>query len=190
MWFLSELYKAYLICHLPLVPSRNGTVVQTAEANLLTFSRQKLALLQCEYDPKRCSHCKEPATSKKLKACSKCLTAQYCSKECQIKDWETKHKVHCKEIRRMKDVIEKEETAPIILHAAPIGQPWLLESNNEFYKIVFLENKVFMLPGYMDITNRRPFYMYNATTGQKEGTVCHIRSNSVSSICAVKVNTH
>ena len=32
-------------------------------SNVLTFSRQKLALIQCEYDPKCCSHCKKPAST-------------------------------------------------------------------------------------------------------------------------------
>ena len=58
-----------------------------------------------------------------LKSCAKCKTAQYCSKECQIKDWDAKHKVQLKEIRRLKNVIEKEETAPKILHAATKGHP-------------------------------------------------------------------
>ena len=177
-------------------PTKSGGVtsvrdVPTAEANLLTFSRQKLAMLQCEYDPKCCSCCSKSLPTKELKACGKCRTAKYCSRECQIKGWETKHKVKCREIRRLKAVIEEEGKVPRILHATPIGRPWLLESNNEYYKLVFLEQKAFLLPGYADDTNNRPFYMYDASTGNKEGTVCQIQSNTVMSICAVKTgHTH
>ena len=64
--------------------------------NLMTFSRQKLALLQCEYDPKSCSGCGRP--SARSQQCVKCKIAKYCGKECQRKDWKAKHKRHCKEI--------------------------------------------------------------------------------------------
>ena len=49
--------------------------------NLMTFSWQKLALLQCEYDPKSCSGCGRP--SARLQQCVKCKVAKYCGKECQ-----------------------------------------------------------------------------------------------------------
>ena len=71
----------------------------TDQASLVTFSRQKLALLQCEYDPKCCSGCKKPCTD--MKRCVKCKTAYYCSKQCQAEDWGKRHKNHCKEIRRL-----------------------------------------------------------------------------------------
>ena len=41
---------------------------------------------------KVCILCLEPS---KLK-CSRCLTAQYCGKECQKKDWKV-HKNNCKD---------------------------------------------------------------------------------------------
>ena len=37
--------------------TRSRDEVPSGVANLQTFIRQKLALLQCEYDPKKCSHC-------------------------------------------------------------------------------------------------------------------------------------
>ena len=72
---------------------------ETSQASLVTFSRQKLALLSCEYDPKRCSGCNKVGAA--LKRCVKCKTAYYCSKQCQGKDWGERHKTHCKEIRRL-----------------------------------------------------------------------------------------
>lgn len=39
---------------------------------------------------KICFYCSQPSTFK----CSKCLTIQYCSQECQKKDWKV-HKKNC-----------------------------------------------------------------------------------------------
>ena len=33
-----------------------------------------------------------------MKFCSKCDLARYCSRKCQIKDWETSHRLSCHEI--------------------------------------------------------------------------------------------
>ena len=164
--------------------------IPVAETNLLTLTRQKLALLQCEYDPKLCSHCKKPGAGD-LKSCAKCRTAKYCSRECQSKDWGAKHKVQCKEIKRLKDVIQKEETSPTkILHAAPMGKPWPLEGNMEYFKIAFLEDKVFPLPGYDTNSSLRPFNMYSTTTGKKQGMVCQLGGKQMlTGLCAAKIGT-
>ena len=78
----------------------------TDEECLITFSRQKLALLQSEYDPKSCNGCGKSST--RLKQCVKCKVATYCSKECQTKDWKVKHRRHCKEIRRLQAILPAE----------------------------------------------------------------------------------
>ena len=82
--------------------------------SLGTFSRQKLALIQGEYDPKHCNNCGKDGS---LQNCTKCKVAMYCSKECQVKDWEKKHKTHCKEIRRLQKNIStavKEEEKEVM----------------------------------------------------------------------------
>lgn len=49
-----------------------------------------------EYVASFCSLCcKRCATGEKFKRCSKCHHASYCSKECQIKDWNLRHKIEC-----------------------------------------------------------------------------------------------
>ena len=55
---------------------------------------------------KVCFLCLEPS---KLK-CSKCLTIQYCSKECQKKDWKI-HKNNCKDNNCNENMEELEKKA-------------------------------------------------------------------------------
>jgi hypothetical protein len=47
-----------------------------------------------EHDPDACRVCKRKGIA--LKKCGKCKMKLYCSRECQIKDWE-KHKLICVE---------------------------------------------------------------------------------------------
>ena len=78
------------------------------DANLLTFSRQKLAELSCNYNPKCCNNCgKVPELDTMIK-CLKCQIAQFCSQKCRKRNWR-RHGQDCEEIKRLKVVIEKEE---------------------------------------------------------------------------------
>ena len=63
----------------------------------LTFFKQKLALLTAHHDPYHCSMCGISAPDK-MKFCSKCDLARYCSRKCQTEDWKKSHKVSCHEI--------------------------------------------------------------------------------------------
>ena len=63
----------------------------------LTFFKQKLALLTAYHDPYHCSMC-GISTPDKMKFCSKCDLARYCSRKCQTEDWKKSHKVSCHEI--------------------------------------------------------------------------------------------
>ena len=126
--------------------------IPNPQANLLTFHRQKLALLQCEYDPKCCSSCKKPgANDKHLKSCAKCKTAKYCSKECQTEDWKTKHKVRCQEIRKYQAAIEKEEAFAAQgftrVRGVPDGKPWFLDGGMDYYKLCIRDKRLFAV-GY------------------------------------------
>ncbi len=82
----------------------NAEDTKAQKENLKTFSRQKLALLQCEYDPKSCSRCEKKSSD--LKMCSRCKVAMYCSTKCQTDDWAKSHKAKCKEIRRLKAILD------------------------------------------------------------------------------------
>ena len=84
--------------------SKKQSKAVPTQASLVTFSRQKLALLQSKYDPKRCSGCDKVCAN--LQRCVKCKTAYYCSRECQAGDWYKRHKSHCKEIRRLTENVE------------------------------------------------------------------------------------
>ncbi len=53
----------------------------------------------------KCAHCRNPAT----KRCTRCKSVQYCSKDCQIKDYKLGHKKVCKEIALKKGLIKKEQ---------------------------------------------------------------------------------
>ena len=113
--------------------------------NLLTFSRQKLALLQCEYDPKKCSHCGKAASVDNLKQCIKCKTAKYCSKDCQTKDWDRKHKSQCKEIRRLQTQIgERKLISMVPLRLYLCDGPIQFEKNFEYSKLNFFEGKLLL----------------------------------------------
>ena len=86
-----------------------GTLLDTIRSehrrtlNLPVLGQQKLALVQSEYDPKRCSHCERD--KRNLKTCAGCGMAKYCSRKCQLKDWGIKHKDHCTEVGRLRETI-------------------------------------------------------------------------------------
>ena len=123
--------------------------IPNVEANLLTFHRQKLALMQCEYDPKCCSCCRKPGAGKSLKSCAQCKTAKYCSKECQSQDWKEKHKVNCQEIRRLQATIERDESNAergfTRVKAIADGKPWSLDRGIEYYKLCIRDDKFFVM---------------------------------------------
>ena len=46
-----------------------------------------------------CNHCKRLSSKPdQLKKCSRCASALYCSKECQIADWNPHHKAICNKV--------------------------------------------------------------------------------------------
>ena len=110
------------------------------EENLKTFSRQKLALVQCEYDPKRCGFCEKIFPLTELRRCTKCKTAKYCSKECQTEDWEQRHKKHCKEIRRLQKIVSS-------LKVCPSGDRHFLSRGVDYGTMHTYEGKI-LLRGY------------------------------------------
>ena len=118
-------------------PKKKPEDTSTNDPNTLTFSRQKLALIQCEYDPKSCGCCKKSGSLVQLKNCTGCKTAKYCSKDCQAKDWKRNHKSHCKEIQRLNSVIdgtkltiqERHEKLPRkLMQAKRLDGEWSLET--------------------------------------------------------------
>ena len=110
--------------------------------NLQTFSKQKLALLQCDYDPEKCTYCGKSKND--LKQCTKCKTAKYCSKECQAKSWDEKHKADCKEMRRLQKIIQKEENKKrsVTNLSLPAEEVSLLALDTHYFKLSFRDGKM------------------------------------------------
>ena len=80
-------------------------------------------------DPSRsgcamCGKTQAPATdgkpAVKLRRCTGCETAWYCGKECQFAAWPA-HKKACQDIKRLRDLAEKDKDAP----ATHTTRPWL-----------------------------------------------------------------
>ena len=44
-----------------------------------------------------CDHCGDSRERALLMVCSRCTIAQYCSRNCQVADWSSRHKGYCKE---------------------------------------------------------------------------------------------
>ena len=104
--------------------SMNPQRPPSSQTSQQTFCRQKLALLQCEYDPKSCNRCSRRGTEVSLKSCIKCKTAVYCSKQCQVEDWKPRHQKHCKEIQRLQNVVQNEKKH---FKLVPARDPFLLD---------------------------------------------------------------
>jgi hypothetical protein len=51
----------------------------------------------------RCSYCSSQDDKLELKKCSHCKSAQYCSKECQVADWKTRHKEDCEFLKQRRE---------------------------------------------------------------------------------------
>ena len=165
------------------------------EANVLTFSRQKLARIQCEYDPKKCSHCRKAASVDELKQCSRCKTAKYCSQKCQTKDWKEKHKIHCREIKRLEELIEKESIAKVPvdiktlrkLVATPSGNPWFLKDYMVYGRMIVYQNKLVLCGTNIDVFSSI-IDIYDINTHKKVGDSCFIRPGDiVQGLCIVKI---
>ena len=94
-----ELHDKKLTSHQPKKAEQNADVV--------TFSRQKLVMLTCKHDASRCSQCGKLDSN--LKRCSRCRTAIYFSRDCHALDWKSKHKIECREILRLKEIVPEGE---------------------------------------------------------------------------------
>ena len=161
------------------------------KANLVTFSRQKLALMQCEYNDKCCNHCGQSGGL--LKTCSRCKTAKYCSQECQTDDWKKKHKIHCREIMRLRELIAKESKAKVPveiktvrrLAASPSGASWFLKDYMIYGRMVVYQNKL-VLCGTDTGTFSSVIDVYDTATHEKVGSSCFIRlGDIVSGLCSI-----
>ena len=64
-------------------PSVSENVAVKADANLLTYSRQKLAEISCNYNPKCCGHCEDVLIPHAIVLCKRCELASYCSHKCR-----------------------------------------------------------------------------------------------------------
>lgn len=66
----------------------------------------------------KCSNpeCKTAASETTLLDCASCHQARYCGRECQLSHWDS-HKAKCKEIKKLKAIIEQAQAATAI----PLG---------------------------------------------------------------------
>jgi hypothetical protein len=71
----------------------------------------------------QCSKCgKKESAELKMKCCAKCKIVQYCSSECQIADWNARHKKECKKLRNSK-------SKGIVLNKPEPGGMWFATIN-------------------------------------------------------------
>ena len=149
------------------MPTDGTTAGAARDANTVTFSKQKLALLQGEYDPKACSHCKKSLPVDQLKKCNKCQVAKYCSKPCQVSDWKQKHMRHCKEMMRLKEAVAGGGNA--VASPAPSGaldgKSIQVEQGIEYYHACIEGNQLIVVGGMP--TGDHSVVVYDTTTGDK-----------------------
>ena len=156
------------------------------DESLVTFSRQKLALLQCEYDPKRCLFCENFCTQ--LKQCTRCKTAKYCSRECQLKDWEKRHKKDCREIRRLQEnIVDKIRNTMSTVKLC--DKPCPLEKTME-YGILHLHEGKLLMSGFQPLQVTGRFLdTYNPVTFEKESTVVRVEETfGISGFCTLTID--
>ncbi|GJE88907.1 zinc finger MYND domain-containing protein [Phanerochaete sordida] len=99
-----------------------------------------------------CMNCRKQMEEKKLKRCSRCKGAFYCSSECQTEHWRSKHKFSC-------------TPNPLLLKDGKITEPkygskdWFqVDGDKRFSKWVQRWHDVFfrMTPVAMDLANHSP----------------------------------
>ena len=72
------------------------------EGYTMKMAQEKLEKQLAEFEERngdaliQCNKCRKCALGQKLKRCTACQNAHYCSVDCQRKDWK-KHKVYCKQ---------------------------------------------------------------------------------------------
>ena len=149
----------------------------------LRITWDKLVRLEWQYDQKRCSNCGKASAVDNLKTCGKCGIAKYCSRECQVADWPKKHKEHCKEMNRLKEILEPEQPQRssastqaahhrrLPLRVTVDASPWLQERDLEIWNIAVYQTWVIVM-GYSIRTGSRAVNKYNSQTGAKEGIIC------------------
>ena len=83
------------------------------ESHMKYFSSTELALIQSDVNPKACGMCHQYDV--KLKVCAGCDMVKYCSKPCQIKDWQKGHKQVCKTVKQLRRDVS--ELAVMVINA-------------------------------------------------------------------------
>ena len=159
------------------------------QENLTKFYRDKLVSLEEKYSTKRCNKCRKRVM--RPKTCSKCAVAMYCSKNCQTRDWENYHKNDCKEIKKLREnIIKQEENDEFrvakLCKATHSGEPWRL-GNILFNGMCFYDDKFILIGCKPPISNYNIILsVYDNTTGRicfsQEGLMVNgIRTVSIGS---------
>ena len=140
------------------------------QENLTKVYRDKLVSLEEKYSNKSCNKCRKRVV--RPKTCSECAVPMYCSKNCRTRDWENNHKGDCKEIRKLRGNIAKQEEieefrVAKLCKATPSGDPWRLD--NVFCSAMcFYDDKFLLLGGRPPLSNYDiTLSVYDNTTGKK-----------------------
>ncbi|KAL0486102.1 hypothetical protein AKO1_001785 [Acrasis kona] len=94
--YFIERAKQAETCTEPVPVDFSGkTYLEGAAANYARIKQDTILGIKEIKQSKHCLTCNKPGTEVKLKMCTTCHVATYCSRECQVADW-PKHKKVCK----------------------------------------------------------------------------------------------
>ena len=175
-------------------PTEGASLGAAGDANTVTFSKQKLALMQCEYNPKACNYCKKTLPVAQLKMCNQCHVAKYCARLCQVNDWKEKHKRHCKEMVRPKEAINNggNDVGSLVPSGVLNGKPIQLEQGPKYYQACIDGNKLIVVCGAIGVVgggreDAHTVVVYDTNTGEKIAS--HVESSweqEVVAMCVAK----
>ncbi|KAF2817108.1 uncharacterized protein BDZ99DRAFT_374896 [Mytilinidion resinicola] len=106
-------------------------------------------------------------SAEKLSKCGACKRAVYCSKGCQVSDWKIAHKNHCKLLKEI-NVIEEKETAP--------NRSWDLYRDSLYSKLQWLKSTQDVPPAVQDMIQAQVYcvvcHRSEANTGWSKFASC------------------
>eukprot|EP00525_Craspedostauros_australis_P007593 CAMPEP_0198135958 /NCGR_PEP_ID=MMETSP1442-20131203/60864_1 /TAXON_ID= /ORGANISM="Craspedostauros australis, Strain CCMP3328" /LENGTH=260 /DNA_ID=CAMNT_0043797151 /DNA_START=28 /DNA_END=810 /DNA_ORIENTATION=- len=136
-----------------------------------------------------CFHCgKHESENAKLSKCSKCQTAKYCSRDCQVNDWKDgRHKLVCKSYQRLNDDFDNNADAKAAVRAELYARirfyacPYAVHKTTQLGKgFLFVQSNMSLrdlsIPIPKDVTGvampRRSILMHFLTLGEYDSEVC------------------
>jgi len=86
------------------VAEGSGTSIRQMMCTSLPIPSKVMPVLK-KHAAKQASRCANCDKTGKLLECSLCFSVAYCSKECQVSHWNSKHKKECKRLRKQSEVV-------------------------------------------------------------------------------------